>query len=163
MRTLVSPELVWTCYNVTVSLSCVLGNVTSMSLSRISSFKRSWELLTGVSTCRYDLSIIWSLKCNIWRISQTDVSLYWHKKFYNIGPRSPQSSKSSFSFSPSPSVYFLSNFFSLSLEQRRDCYRIFLSLSDLQSAKEKRQLKNRHLSRKTFAGRYFVFPPSLVS
>jgi len=51
MRTLVSPELVWTSYNGTVSLCCVLWYVTSLSLCNISSFKRSWELLTGVSTC----------------------------------------------------------------------------------------------------------------
>ncbi len=50
MRTPVSPELVWTSYNVAVSLHCILWNV-SLNLSRISSFKRSWELLTGVSTC----------------------------------------------------------------------------------------------------------------
>jgi hypothetical protein len=50
-RTLVSPELVWTSFNVALSLCYGLWNVTSLSLSRISSFKRSWEFLTGVSTC----------------------------------------------------------------------------------------------------------------
>ncbi len=58
---LVSPELVWTSYNVAVSLRCVLRDVTRLSLSRNSSFKRSWELLIGVSTCLYDLQITWSL------------------------------------------------------------------------------------------------------
>ncbi len=48
-------KLVWTSYNIPVSLCCVLGNVTSLSLSRNSSFKRGWELFTGVSTCLYDL------------------------------------------------------------------------------------------------------------
>ncbi len=57
MRALISPELVWTSYNVAFSLCCVLWNVTSLSMSRISSFKRSWELLTGVSTCLYDMWI----------------------------------------------------------------------------------------------------------
>jgi len=71
MRTRISPELVSTSYNVAISLCCVLWNVTSLSLSRISSFKKSWELLTGVSTCLFDLSITWSLKYNIWRTSQT--------------------------------------------------------------------------------------------
>jgi hypothetical protein len=60
MRTLISQELVWTSYNVAVSLCCFLRNVTSLSLSRIFSFKRSWQLLTGVSTCLYDMSITWS-------------------------------------------------------------------------------------------------------
>jgi len=76
MRTLISPELVWTSYNVAVSLCYVLWNVTSLSLSRISSFKRNCKLLTGGSTCLYDLWITWSLKYNIWRSSQTDFSLY---------------------------------------------------------------------------------------
>ncbi len=76
VRTLISPELVWISYNVALSLCCVLWNVTSLSLSKISSFKRSWELLTGINTCLYDLSITWSLKYNIWRTSQTDFSLY---------------------------------------------------------------------------------------
>ncbi len=76
MRTLISPELVWTSYNVAVSLCHVLRNVTSLSLSRISSFKRSLELLTGVSTCLYDLSITWTLKYKIRRKSQTDFSIF---------------------------------------------------------------------------------------
>ena len=76
MRTLISPELVWTSYNVSISLCSVLRNVTSLSLSRISSLKRSWKLSTGVSTCLYDLWITGSLKYNIWRSSQTDISLY---------------------------------------------------------------------------------------
>ncbi len=41
MRTLISPELVWTSYNSTLSLCCHWWNVTSLSLSRISTFKRS--------------------------------------------------------------------------------------------------------------------------
>ncbi len=73
MRTSVSPELVWTSYNVAVSLCCILWNETNLNLSRISSFKRSWELLTGVSTCLSDLWISWSLKYNIWRSSQNRI------------------------------------------------------------------------------------------
>ncbi len=46
--------------NVALSLCYVLWNVTSLNLSRIFNFKRSWELLTGVSTCLYDMSITWS-------------------------------------------------------------------------------------------------------
>jgi hypothetical protein len=38
-------------------LCCILWFVTSLNLSRISSFKRSRDLLTGVSTCLKDLSI----------------------------------------------------------------------------------------------------------
>ncbi len=81
MRTLISPELVWTSYNVAVSLCSVLRNVTILTLSRISSFKRIKNYWLGVSTCLYDLSITWSLKYNIWRRSQTDFSLwqYWGK------------------------------------------------------------------------------------
>ncbi len=33
----------------------IVWNLTSLSLSRISDFKGSWELLTGVSTCLNDL------------------------------------------------------------------------------------------------------------
>ncbi len=51
LRTPISPELVWTSYNFAVSLCCILWNVTSLNLSIISSFKRSWELLTWVITC----------------------------------------------------------------------------------------------------------------
>jgi hypothetical protein len=76
MRTLISPGLVWTSYNVAISLCSVLRNVTSLSLSRISSLKRSWKLSIGVSTCLNDLWITWSLKYNIWRSSQTDIPLY---------------------------------------------------------------------------------------
>jgi len=81
-RTLASPELVWSSYNVAVSLCCVLRKVISLSLCRISSFKRSWKLSTGVSTCLYDLWITWSLQYNIWRSSQTDISLYFQWKKY---------------------------------------------------------------------------------
>ncbi len=76
VRTLISSELVSKSYNVAVSLCCVLWNVTSLSLSRISSFKMSLRLLTDVCICLYDLSITWSLKYNIWRTSQTDFSPY---------------------------------------------------------------------------------------
>ena len=38
----------------------------SLNLSRIASFKRSWELLTGVSTCLHDLSITLKLKREDW-------------------------------------------------------------------------------------------------
>ncbi len=70
-------------------LWCILWNVTSLSLSRISSFKRSWELLTGVSTCLYDLWITWSLKYNIWRSSQTEFSLHYLNKEVNRTEPSP--------------------------------------------------------------------------
>ncbi len=76
VRTLISPELVWTSY-IAVSFCCVLRNVTNLSLSRISNFKRSWNLLIGVSTCLYALWITWSLKYNISRSSQTNFSFYY--------------------------------------------------------------------------------------
>ncbi len=76
MRTLFSPELVWASYNAAVSLCCILWNVRSLSLSRISSFKRSWELLTGVSTCLYDLSITWSWNT----ISEEQLQQIFHYK-----------------------------------------------------------------------------------
>ncbi len=72
---LVSPELVWTSYNVAVSLCCFLWNVTSLRLSRIYSFKRSWELLTGVSTWIYDINNL-KLKYNIRSTGQTNSSLH---------------------------------------------------------------------------------------
>ena len=60
IRTLISPELVWTNYNSTLLYVAVVWNVTSLSLSRIFSFKRSWEMLTGVIICLYDMWITWS-------------------------------------------------------------------------------------------------------
>jgi hypothetical protein len=56
MRTPVSPVPVWT--GKCCSFLCVvfLCFVTNLNLYRISSFKRSWELLIGVSTCQSDLS-----------------------------------------------------------------------------------------------------------
>ncbi len=48
MRTLISPDLVGTSYNVAVSLCCVFEKRNKSELSRISSFKRSCKLLTGV-------------------------------------------------------------------------------------------------------------------
>jgi len=53
----------------------VVWNVISLSLYRISSFKRSSELLAGVSTCIQLVNNL-KLKYNIWRTSQTDFSPY---------------------------------------------------------------------------------------
>ncbi len=72
MRTLIYLELVSTSYNVALSLCCVLWNVTCLNLSRISSFKRRWELLTGVSTWLVNNL---KLKYCFWRINRTDLLL----------------------------------------------------------------------------------------
>ncbi len=57
MRTPVSPQLVWTRQCCKFSLCCILWFVTSMNLTRISSFKRSWELLTGSVLVCQDLTL----------------------------------------------------------------------------------------------------------
>ncbi len=52
-----------------------LWDVTSLSLNRISSFKRSWKFVMGVSTCLYDLQVTWKPEIQYWRSSQTEFSL----------------------------------------------------------------------------------------
>ncbi len=76
---------------ITVHFLCVaiVWNVTSLSLSRICRFKRSWKLLTGVSTCLYDLSITlsWNLKNKSKQIFHYNYGINCvRNKFYNKGP-----------------------------------------------------------------------------
>jgi hypothetical protein len=55
--TLLSPKLVWTSFNVALSLCYCLWNVACLSLSRTASFKMSLELMTGsvlvIMTCKW--------------------------------------------------------------------------------------------------------------
>jgi len=77
MRTLISPKLVYFSFFVTFE-----WNVTSLNLSTIGSFNRSWELLMGVITFLHALWITLKLKIKHW-ISQTDFSLqydFWLNK-----------------------------------------------------------------------------------
>ncbi len=68
----------------------IVWNVTNLSFSIISSFKRSWELLTGVSTCLYDLSTTWSWKRTskeqtkqIFQYTCKRVLLFWRRTCMN--------------------------------------------------------------------------------
>ncbi len=65
MRTPISPTEIEPVKMLCFLCVVFLWDVISLSLSRISNFKRSWKFVMRVSSCLYDLYITWSLKYNI--------------------------------------------------------------------------------------------------